>query len=374
VVDAKTAKFNLKAPTAPFVDSLDLVAIVPKHLMEKDPKDFHLHPVGSGPFKLKEFVQGDRVVLDANPDYFAGRPAIDQLTFRNIPDASTRAAELESGGADLVLPVLGTQVGQLDGQRGVHIQDANAATYREIGLNSARPPFDNKLVRQALSYAIDRQAIVSTVWPGFTPAVGPITPNSFAFDQNATGYTYDPQKAKNLLSQAGFPNGVDFQYTISTREGEDREAALIQQQAAAAGFRVSISKMDFSALIQKVTLQNDFDAARIGVSQTADPDTQLYLWYHSSNIGNGGLNFGAYRNADVDKLLDGGRTNIDQTHRTEDYQQAQKILLDDAPAVWMYYEKWIYGVGPKVQNFRPHPSGYFAIKTPFGGNVSTTAR
>lgn len=367
-VDSGTVKFTLAAPLSSFVDALTLVGIAPKHAMAPDPKAFAVKPIGTGPFMLSQFVPNDRIVLKANPNYWAGAPPIDQLVFLYVPDATTRLADLEAGTADIVAPLLGTQIDELKSHRGLTVAGADSTQRVDLWINDTVAPFNNKLVRQALSYAIDRQAMVNTLAPGSTPAIGPITRASWGFDSKLRGYTYDPQKAKSLLTQAGFPDGIDFTLDISTRAGEDREAALIQQQAAAAGIRVRVNTMEYATLVQTVVSKRAFQVARLTATQTPDPDSMTYIYFYSTSPGN----YYGYKNPQVDTLLDQGRRTVDQPSRTKIYSQLQTILLEDAPNVWMYYNKVLFGVGPHVKNFRPIVTGYIEIKTNYGADVSRT--
>lgn len=366
-VDEQTVEFTLSAPLSSFADALTLIGIVPKHAMEPDPEAFAVNPIGSGPFVLNRFVPNDRVVLEANENYWAGAPSIDELVFLLVPDATTRLADLAAGSGDIVHPLLATQIDELESHEGLLVADTESTQRVDLWINNEAEPFDNKLVRQALSHAIDRQAIVDSVAPGSTPAIGPIMPSSWAFDAQLEGYTYDPQKAKALLAEAGYPDGVDFTLSISTRAGEEREAALIQEQAAAAGFRVKVSTLDYAALVDAVINARDYQAARLTATQTPDPDSMTYIYFYSDSPGN----YFGYGNPEVDTLLDQGRATVEQSARRPIYSELQTILLEDAANVWLYYNKLIYGIGPNVSGFRPSVSGYdIPIKTNYGADVS----
>jgi peptide/nickel transport system substrate-binding protein len=367
-VDTQTIRFTLSAPLSSFADVVTFVGIAPEHAMAPDPKAFAIKPIGTGPFILSEFVPNDRIVLTANPKYWAGAPSIDKLIFLYMPDAATRLAALEAGTVDIATPLLGTQIDELKSHKGLTVQGADSTQRVDLWVNNTVAPFNNKFVREALSYAIDRKAMVDTLAPGSTPAIGPITRSSWGFDPNLKGYTYDPQKAKSLLAQGGYPDGVDFTLLISTRAGEDREAALVQQQAAAAGIRVKVSTMDYAALIQTVITKRAFQVARLTATQTPDPDSMTYIYFYSTSAGN----YYGYKNPQIDTLLDQGRSTVDQAARTKIYSQIQTILLDDAPNVWMYYNKFLFGVGPRVRNFKPIVTGFIVIKTNYGADVSVT--
>lgn len=365
-VNRTTVRFTLFSPLSSFIDALVFVGIAPKHAMAPNPTAFSLKPIGTGPFVLSQFVPQDRIVLNANLKYWGGAPSIRQLIFRYMPDATTRLAALSSGQVDMVVPLLGTQIDELRSRRGLSFKGVASTQRVDLWVKDTTPPFTNKLVRQALSYAIDRRAIVYAAAPGSTAAIGPITRASWGFDPTIKGYTYNPTKARTLLAQAGFRDGVEFELLISTRAGEDREAALIQQQAAAAGFRVRIRTMEYTSLVQAVVARRDFQVVRITATQTPDPDSMTYIYFNSKSPGN----YYGYNSTVVDRLLEQGRTTVDQDARKKIYSQLQRKLIDDAPNVWMYYNKLFFGIGPKVKNFRPLATGLLAIKTNYGADVS----
>lgn len=367
IVDPLTVAFHLATPTAPFPDALTNVVIAPAAMAE-NPDGFKVNPVGTGPFKLKEMRRGDRVILEAFDDHFLGRPEVSELVFRLIPEASTRVAELETGGVDIILPVPSNEIARLSGTPGITVMNAVASDFRELAINNTVPPLDNVLVRQAISYAVDREALVAIVWPGTaTPAVGPITPNSWGWNPDAVGYNYDPEKARELLAEAGYPDGITLEYMISNREGEDREAVILQQQMAAAGITLDIVRLEWSGMVNRL-LSTDYVLSRIGVTQTPDPDSLMYIWYHSSSIG--AYNFLLYSNPVIDDLLDRARAASSIDERIELYHEAQDIVLRDAPTVFLYYENRVFGVSDRVQGFQPSSNGFFAIKTAFAPPVS----
>jgi ABC-type transport system substrate-binding protein len=365
-VNRTTVRFTLFNPLSSFIDSLTFVGIAPKHAMAPNPAAFSLKPIGTGPFVLSQFVPNDRIVLNANLKYWGGAPSVSQLIFRYMPDATTRLAALASGQVDIVAPLLATQINELRSRGGLSFKGVASTQRVDLWVKDTVAPFTNKLVRQALSYAIDRRAIVYAAAPGSTAAIGPITRASWGYDPTVKGYTYNPAKAKALLAQAGYRSGVEFELLISTRAGEDREAALIQQQAAAAGFRVRIKTMEYTSLVQQVVAKRDYQVVRITATQTPDPDSMTYIYFNSKSPGN----YYGYNSPAVDRLLDQGRSIVDQDARKKVYSQLQRKLLDDAPNVWMYYNKLYFGLGPKVKNFRPLATGFLAIKTIYGADVS----
>jgi peptide/nickel transport system substrate-binding protein len=365
-VDERTVKFTLSSPLSSFQDALTLVGIAPKHAMEPDPKAFAIKPIGTGPFVLTRFTPNDRVVMAANENYWGGKPSIDELVFLSVPDATTRLSDLAAGKVDIIAPLLGTQIEELESHDGLSVAETDSTQRVDLWINNTVKPFNDKLVRQALSYAIDRQAMVESLAPSSRPAVGPITPSSWGFDDSIEGLPYDPERAKQLLAKAGYPDGLEFTLLVSTRAGEEREAALIQQQAAAAGIKVKVDTMDYAALIERVVVKKEYVAARLTATQTPDPDSMTFIYFHSESPGN----YWGYKNPEIDKLLEQGRSTVERDDRIPIYSELTERLLDEAPNIWMYYNKVLFGVGPDVEGFRPVPTGYIALKTNYGADVS----
>ena len=327
VVDKHTFRVTYKEPFSPALESWAM-GIIPKHLLEgKDlnTSSFNRNPVGTGPYKFKEWIAGQKIVLEANPDYFEGRPKIDTFIYRIIPDSTTMFQELLFGGVDFMgltpLQYLRkSETRRIRENYNKFRYPANGYTY--MGYNLRNPLFKEIKVRQALSYAINRQNIIDGIMLGIgQPCTGPFSYVSWAYNPEAKSYPYDPELAKRMLAEEGWKirsgdgilvkDGRPFRFTILTNQGNNeriRTAEILQQNLKAVGIDVNIRVMEWQAFLEQID-KRSFDAMILGWSMGRDPD--LYDIWHSSKTKKGEYNFIGYKNAEIDKLLVEGRRIFD---------------------------------------------------------------
>ncbi len=352
VVDKFTFRVTYKEPFSPALESWAM-GIVPKHLLEgkdinTDP--FSRNPIGTGPYKFKEWIGGQKIVLEANSDYFEGRPNIDQFIYRVIPDSTTMFQELLSGGVDMMgltpLQYLRkSETRRIRENYNKFRYPANGYTY--MGYNLSSPLFSDIKVRQALSYAIDRQSIIDGLLLGLgKPCTGPFSYVSWAYNPKAKSYPYDPGLARRMLADEGWKdrnrdgilekNGRVFRFTILTNQGNTeriRTAEIIQQNLKALGIDVSIRVMEWQAFLEQID-KRSFDAIILGWSMGRDPD--LYDIWHSSKTKKGEYNFVGYKNPEIDKLLVAGRRTFDIEKRKKIYYRIHAILAEEQPYAFLY--------------------------------------
>jgi peptide/nickel transport system substrate-binding protein len=351
-VDRYTFRVTYKEPFSPALESW-AIGIIPKHLLDgKDlnTTDFNRNPVGTGPFRFKEWVAGQKLVLEANDSYFEGRPKIDRYIYRIIPDSSTMFQELLSGGVDMMglNPLQYLRKSETRRIRESYRKfryPANAFTY--LGYNLTSALFETKEVRQALAYAIDRQSIIDGVLLGIgQPCTGPFSYVSWAYNQKVKPYPHDPERARGMLADAGWKdsdgdgvldrNGRPFRFTVLTNQGNGeriRAAEIIQRSLKEVGIDVKIRVMEWQAFLEQID-KHTFDAIILGWSMGRDPD--LYDIWHSSKTKKGEYNFISYKNAEVDRLLVAGRRTFDIKERTRIYGRIHEILAEEQPYAFLY--------------------------------------
>lgn len=351
-VDKYTFRVTYREPFSPALESWGM-GVIPKHLL--DGKDinaipFNRNPIGTGPYKFKEWVAGQKIVLAANSEYFEGRPNIDQFIYRIIPDSSTMFQELLSGGVDLMglnpLQYLRkSETRRIRENYQKFRYPTNIYTY--MGYNLRSPLFSDKKVRQALAYAIDRQSIIDGVLLGLgRPCTGPYSDVSWAYNPNAKHYGYDPEMARRMLHDAGWEdndndgvldrNGISFRFTIMTNQGNNarvQSAEIIQQNFKKVGIDVNIRVMEWQAFLDQID-KRSFDAMILGWSMSRDPD--LYDIWHSSKTKKGEYNFIGYKNDEVDRLLIAGRRTFDIEQRKKIYYRIHAILAEEQPYAFLY--------------------------------------
>lgn len=374
VVDAYTFRVRYHKPLATALISWAF-SIHPKHLLEgKDITKSSLasHPIGTGPYRFVEWRRGEKIVLEANPDYFEGPPHIHRVLYRIIPDLSTMFLELQSGGLDYMglTPIQYTmQTGTPAIRRRFRKYQYPASAYSYLGYNLRRPLFQDKRVRQALSYAIDKQEIIDGVLLGLGQvATGPYKPGSWAHNPQVRRYKYDPDRSRELLAEAGWrdndgdgildKDGKPFVFTIVTNQGNDQRVKageIIQRRLAEVGIEVKLRVIEWAVFLKEFINPGNFDATILAWTIVPDPDG--YNIWHSSKTRVGELNFIAYNNAEVDRLLEKGRRTMDQAKRKKAYDRLQEILAEEQPYTFLYVPDSLPIVASRFRGIEPAPAG-----------------
>jgi peptide/nickel transport system substrate-binding protein len=341
VTDRYTVTFHLNEPSGSFPVNL-VMGIVP----EGTGPEAARRPIGSGPYKIAEFVADDHVSLTPFDDYFAGRPKNDGLTFRTVPDDTMRGLELRKGTVDLVVNDLPPDIVQaLRAEKTLSVTTAPGTDYAYLGFNLRDPLLQNPKLRQAVGYAVDRRAITDYLRRGLAqPAVGVIPPMSWAFEPDVFQFSLDLAKAKALLDEAGFPDPdgdgplprLRLSLKTSTVEAYRLQAAVIQQNLARVGIALDVRSYEFATLFADVLKGNVqlYTLQWVGVT---DPD-MLRRVFHSTQTPPAGFNRGYYKNAEVDRLIDAASAHPDDGMRRSLYGEAQRLIAADAPYVSLWYK------------------------------------
>ena len=355
-VDDLTVRFSFDKPTATLWSTLAMpyAGILSPKAVEAAGDGFGSRPVGTGPFKMGEWQRGVGITLVRNPDYSWG-PAevdnkgpvkLDKLVFKVIPDANTQFSALQSGEVDVIFITEPTFLDRVKANSNLRLEPINLDSLIYLGYNCAKPPFDDVKVRQGLSHAVNKAEIVKTALGGFGIEAGtPLPPSLLGYDQSLSsfGQSYDPARVKALLSEAGFTQTSDGGWQkdgrklsgrllTSTRAPNDAIATVLQSQFKAVGVPVEIQQLD-SAAVMKATTEGAFDLL-LWRYDWNDPDA-LNIYLSSGRIRQTNRVF--YSNAKVDALLKQAAEEMDQPKRASLYQDAQKIILAEAPWQPLYY-------------------------------------
>lgn len=351
--DPHTVVFKLKNPDAALLanTSSSFASIVPKEVA-----DLNKEAVGTGPFKLEKSEPGQYVLLKKNPDYFVqGQPKADAIRFQIMKDEAERLAAIRTGKVDLAT-VSADSAKILANAKGVAVKSYQSMEYSYLGINTAKKPFDDPRVRQAISYAVDRNQIVQTVWKGEAALTGPIAPaqTAFALDTNSyPSYKQDLAKAKQLLADAGYAQGFDTVLeTASTYPDMIETAQVLQQQLKAIGINAQINQLEWGNYIN--TWKSKDMTLLVGRNTSGiDPDRSMRFFFSTK----GSANVWNYSNASYDELVQKALETTDQAERNKLYQEAQKMLVEDAPNLFLASPKNFYAVSEKVEGFVPTPAG-----------------
>lgn len=364
--DDHTVKLMLKQPDAALLSQLTDRAgmMVSPAAIQKYGKDLARNPVGTGPFQFVEWVKDDHLTVKKSSGYWEkgadGQPLpyLDQIIYKPVTDATVRLTGLKTGTLDIIDQVAPKDAPGLRTQNALKFDELPGLGYQGLELNNRKAPFDKAAVRQAVDYAIDREAIAKNVLlDTVTPGAGPIPPGSWAYDASVAQFTHDPAKAKQLLQQAGLTLPVSFScYVVNTPE-QIRLAQAYKQQLAEGGLDMQIELLEFGTALSKY---NNFEHTcfQIGWSGRADPDGNTYSFLHTG----GGQNKDQYANSQVDQLLEQARSTYDQARRKTLYSQALKIAIDEGAIDYLYWPLDQKTWTPKLQGFVHTADGMIRLK------------
>lgn len=363
-------KMTLNEPYAPLLSNLAYPTglIVSPAAVKKHDEDYGRNPVGTGPYKFVEWKSNEKVVVERHADYWDGRPGLQAIIFRPITDGNTRVTEMLSGNLDIMVEVTPDSVGLFKEKNDFTVHEQAGPHLWFLILNLKEGPFQDKRVRQAINYAINKQALVDNILQGTaTVATGP-TPKAFgwAYNNDLQAYPYDPDKARRLIKEAGYEGAELTFYVTEGGSGMLDPISMgtaIQADLAAVGLKVKIETYEWNAFLAKVNpgLEGKADMAEMAW-MTNDPDTLPYLALRSDAWPDkGGFNSGYYSNPKVDELLEEARVNTDQEKRAALYRQMQEIVFEDAP--WAFIANWKQNAvtSTKVDNFRLQPSFFLLL-------------
>lgn len=374
VLDDYTFRVTYDKPFAPSLISWSS-AVLPRHLLEGQnitKSSLARHPVGTGPYLFKEWLAGQKIVLVSNADYFEGRPYVDGHVTRIIPDMATMFLELRARNIDMMglTPLQYTR----QTENNLFRQSFDkyrylAFAYTYLGYNLKHPFFADKRVRQAISYAINKEEIISGVLLGLgKPATGPYKPGTWAYNENVKTYSYNPQKARELLRAAGWTktnndgflekDGRPFTFELVTNQGNETRqkcAEIIQRQLKEVGIDVKIRILEWAAFINDFISKRRFEAVILGWTIPLDPDA--YDVWHSSKTAPEELNFISYKNPEVDALLEKARSTFDQKLRKKYYDRFQEILVEDQPYTFLYVPDELVIISKRFRGIEPAPIG-----------------
>ncbi|REJ17658.1 MAG: ABC transporter substrate-binding protein [Caldibacillus debilis] len=372
-VDDYTVEFHLKNPWAALPAYLGFNSgILPKHIFEgKDPwnlTSFNKEkPIGTGPFKIGKYVSGQSVELVPNPDYFDGEPYLDKVVYKILPDANTQVVQALSGELDIFVLEDMASLERIKKAGHLTIIPSDITRYFWIALNQKHEKFQDVKVRQAFLHAIDRQAIIDTVLKGYGKiAHSAITPNLKAYyTDEVTKYEYDPEKAKQLLAEAGWrdtdgdgildKDGKPFTvaFEVAKQGNLEQIAQMVQQYLKDIGVDIKLSTLEWNAMIEKHVIKRDFEMTLNWWSYPDDPD--VFAQYHSSNAETGN-NIPGYKDEKLDELLVRGQKTSDQAGRVEVYKELQQYLSDTLPYLYLWYPQEIQVRNKKLKGV---PEMYF---------------
>jgi peptide/nickel transport system substrate-binding protein len=362
VIDAQTLEITLSQPDAGLLSQLTDRAgmLMSPASFDADPGQ---NPVCSGPYKFVERIQNDRIVLEKFAGHWnADAYAFDKVTFVPIPDATVRLANLRSGDVDIIERVAPSDLETVAGDDSITLASVTGLGFQAIEVNMANgdradnPLGTDKRVRQALDLAIDRNVLNEVVGAGtYEPAYQAFPPASFAYNPEIGAEGRDVEKARALLAEAGHER-VAFELTFGNNTIMQQVFELVQAMGAEAGFDITLRPTEFAAL-QSALKAGDFEVGQSGWSGRVDPDGNIHQYVTCE----GSLNDAKYCNEEVDRLLNEARTINDEAQRKALYDEAQAILREEMPILYLFYLPWPFVHQAAIKGFTAYPDGMIRL-------------
>ncbi len=367
-IDDYTIALKLKfafAPLAPTI-SMSLVSPISPAALEKYGEKIRQNPVGAGPYILKEWVKGDRIVMTRNENYWGKKPTVAQITWKIVPEAATREAMLRAGQVDVCYKPLPSNVAALKADPKITVEMPLDTRTIFMGMNYQKGVTTNKKVRQAFNYAVDKKAIVDKILFGTAePMDGPVSPKVFGYFKIPHQYDYNPEKAKQLLNEAGF----DFSKTVNMRTPQGRYlfdkqvSEAIQAYLQAIGVKVELRTYDWPTYIAgllKPLEETELELFLLGWGPLIlDADMGLYGQFTCEVNPPKGLGAAFYCNPQYDQIMKASREEQNPEKRLELLKQASEIVWDDAPWMWLHVEKFVIAYSSKIKGMVVTPTEKF---------------
>jgi peptide/nickel transport system substrate-binding protein len=357
-LNPSTVEFKLTQKYYPFLPNLGVpnAGIVSPAALKKYGQDIGKNPIGTGPFKFVDYTSADHITLERNPEYWDNKAYLDKVIYRIVPDSTVRLAKLRNREIDFIDGVSFDDLDQVKADSNLNVFVLKAlGGLNWVFLQTEKKPFDDVRVRQALNYAVNKEEINQFLFKGLaTVANSPVPQFEKAYDPSLPGYPYDPQKAKQLLTAAGYPDGFEtsitaYQSFLGNPAGGQKLAEVLQQHLSKVGVRLTIQVLDNSSWSPK-RVNGDFATLLHGWSgmNPGVPDGVLFEPWYSGNVP--GRNGSRIKDPKLDKMLTDAQAELDQTKRTPLYNDIQKYLMDLAPAIFINSAPLIVATQKKVHD------------------------
>ncbi|MFH0732414.1 MAG: peptide-binding protein [Candidatus Omnitrophota bacterium] len=376
IIDDYTVEVIYNEPHAPAISSWGM-PIIAYHLLKDEDLNTSKHaraPVGTGPYKFRKWITGEKIELVSNSDYFEGSPRIDNYIYRIIPDNAGMFLELQAGGVDIMDLTPLQYKRQTDTpffKNNFNKYKYASFGYTYLGYNLKNEKFKDLRVRQALDFAVDKNELIDGVLLGLGRIdTGPFVPESWAYNPGVRPRPFDPEKAKELLKEAGWQDtdndscldkdGQAFEFTIMVNQGNDsraQAAQIIQKRLAQIGVKVKIKTVEWSVMITEFINKRRFEAVLMGWGLAREPDC-FDIW-HSSKTKEGEFNFISYNNPEVDELLVKGRRIFDKPERAKIYHRVHEILYDEQPYMFLWIADSLPIVNKRIKGIEAAPAGIY---------------
>lgn len=361
--DDYTVVIHLKEPNTPFLMILThpWASVLSKRAVEEKGEAYGMNPVGTGPYKLESWKKGDRITLVRNEDYWGEKPNIEKIVMRSVPESNSRTIALESGDVDIAFEISPVDIKRLEDNPNINVTRDFTSSTTYLGINTSKEKLKDKKVRQALWHALDVPTIHEAAWHGVgSVPKAPMAPSILYAADDLPQYEFNPEKAKQMLEEAGVK---DLKLDIWTNELQQRQdmAQMVQAYLAAIGVQSEIKVLEWGAYLSGLEERNH-DLFLLGWSASVpDPDVCLTGVFATDAPSN----YSYFSSPKLDELLAKGRTLENGDERKQVYRDAQMEIIDQVPWIYMHVDEKVIGTQKNVKNFVMDPRGYQYL-----GNVS----
>lgn len=361
--DDYTVIIHLKEPNTPFLMILThpWASVLSKRAVEEKGEAYGMNPVGTGPYKLESWKKGDRITLVRNEDYWGEKPNIEKIVMRSVPESNSRTIALESGDVDIAFEISPVDIKRLEDNPNINVTRDFTSSTTYLGINTSKEKLKDKKVRQALWHALDVPTIHEAAWHGVgSVPKAPMAPSILYAADDLPQYEFNPEKAKQMLEEAGVK---DLKLDIWTNELQQRQdmAQMVQAYLAAIGVQSEIKVLEWGAYLSGLEERNH-DLFLLGWSASVpDPDVCLTGVFATDAPSN----YSYFSSPKLDELLAKGRTLENGDERKQVYRDAQMEIIDQVPWIFMHVDEKVIGTQKNVKNFVMDPRGYQYL-----GNVS----
>ncbi|KOR89810.1 glutathione ABC transporter substrate-binding protein [Paenibacillus solani] len=364
--DEHTVVFTLSQPYNAFLNKAAMALMIsPKAL--KESADITKDPVGTGAYKFKEWVQGDRLVVVKNEEYWQeGLPKVDSITFKPVPENGSRIAMLKTGEADFIYPMPTEQVSDVEGDSNIVIDKIDSTIVRYVTLNTMKKPYDDLKVRQAINYAIDKDAYIKVVKSGLGSKLTSSMSSMTQYYSEQSGYDYDVEKAKSLLAEAGYPDGFEAELWGENDSESIKGMQFFAQQLALVGIKVDVKSMEGATLSDQINSATP-ENAKIQMwyvswsPSSGDADGATKGLFSSEFFPPAGANTAYYKNDNVDQWIKDANASVKAEDANEIYANIQKQIWEDAPWAFLGVDQVITGKRAYLEGVKALPDGSISV-------------
>ncbi|SFL60469.1 peptide/nickel transport system substrate-binding protein [Paenibacillus sp. 1_12] len=353
-------KITTDQPSPTLLTQLVNLSIVPqKYVKEKGNDQFNLNPVGSGAYQFESWAKGTQITLKANASYWGGKPEIPSVEYRFVSNPASRVADLQSGKADFVSAVSPDDVDNIKSKPELQVFSTPTERVAYLAFNMVGDtPTKSSQVNQAIAYGINYDSLITSLLHGYgKPVTQVLTPLSFGYDTSIPGYSYNPEKAKALLKEAGHANGITLDFATSP-SFDQRIVQAVQGDLDKIGVKVNIVSTDQATYLKKVQdPARKWGSIRMGIWSCScmDADGTILPLFRTGTI------WSSYTNPAFDQAVDAARTTTDEAVRTSNYKKALNVLQNDVPGIGLYQAYALYGASKQLQ-WQPDPQENFFVK------------